>query len=197
MLFRSSSYGAASYLIRRAEGNVLIDSPRFARPLVERLKALGGVRHMFLSHIDDVADHASFAREFGCGRILHARDLRRGLGAIEQPIAGDGVIAFAPNIQLIPTPGHTAGSMCLLYRDRFLFTGDHLAAGRDGHGLRAFRDYCWHDWATQIASMRRLAQFRFAWVLPGHGGRLHLPADRMRRTLLDCVDWMEGNQRVA
>ena len=27
-----SSYGAASYLVRRPEGNVLIDSPRFARP---------------------------------------------------------------------------------------------------------------------------------------------------------------------
>jgi ferredoxin len=31
-----SSYGAASYLIRRPGGNVLVDSPRFARVLAER-----------------------------------------------------------------------------------------------------------------------------------------------------------------
>ena len=35
-----SSFGASSYLIVRPEGNVLVDSPRFVRPLVERIEAL-------------------------------------------------------------------------------------------------------------------------------------------------------------
>ena len=35
-----ASYGAASWLIVRPQGNVLIDSPRFARPLAERDPAL-------------------------------------------------------------------------------------------------------------------------------------------------------------
>lgn len=51
-----SSYGAWSYLIARpdeAGGNVLVDSPRFAAPLVRRIKELGGVRIMFLTHRDD------------------------------------------------------------------------------------------------------------------------------------------------
>src|SRR5262249_15422497 len=39
-----SSYGASSYLVRRAEGNVLVDSPRAARPLLDGIRALGGVR---------------------------------------------------------------------------------------------------------------------------------------------------------
>src|SRR5262245_39013269 len=34
-----SSYGASSYLIRRPAGNVLVDSPRAAAPLVSRLTA--------------------------------------------------------------------------------------------------------------------------------------------------------------
>src|SRR5262245_22171933 len=29
------SYGASSYLVRRADGNLLVDSPRAARPLLE------------------------------------------------------------------------------------------------------------------------------------------------------------------
>ncbi|HYG82775.1 MAG TPA: ferredoxin, partial [Pyrinomonadaceae bacterium] len=60
-----SSFGAWSYLIARPEaegGNVLVDSPRFNRQLVRRLEELGGVRTIFLTHRDDVADHERFAR---------------------------------------------------------------------------------------------------------------------------------------
>ncbi|MBV9945288.1 MAG: ferredoxin, partial [Myxococcales bacterium] len=44
-----SSFGASSYLVVREGGNVLVDSPRAARPLLSRIEALGGVRTMFLS----------------------------------------------------------------------------------------------------------------------------------------------------
>src|SRR5262249_47266202 len=49
-----SSYGAASYLVRRPGGNVLVDSPRASRRLFARLDELGGVATMFLTHRDDV-----------------------------------------------------------------------------------------------------------------------------------------------
>jgi hypothetical protein len=35
-----------------------------------------------------------------------------------------------------------------------------------------------------------LADFRFDWVLPGHGQRVHLPADEMRRQMHDLVERM-------
>ena len=38
-----NSFGAASYLITRPNGNVLIDSPRYAKNLVGKLEAMGGV----------------------------------------------------------------------------------------------------------------------------------------------------------
>src|SRR5688572_13381429 len=38
------TYGATPYLIVRDAGNVLVDVPRFALPLVHRIEALGGVR---------------------------------------------------------------------------------------------------------------------------------------------------------
>src|SRR5262249_52487608 len=59
-----SSFGAWSYLIVRPPdlgGNVLVDSPRYNAHLVRRLAALGGVATMFLTHKDDIADHARFA----------------------------------------------------------------------------------------------------------------------------------------
>ena len=32
---------------------------------------MGGVKYMFLTHQDDVADHALWAKEFGAQRIIH------------------------------------------------------------------------------------------------------------------------------
>ncbi len=68
------SYGASSYWIRRDGGNVLVDSPRAAKPLLDRLAEGGGVALMFLSHRDDVADHAKIRERFGCERVMHRDD---------------------------------------------------------------------------------------------------------------------------
>src|SRR5689334_5582821 len=61
-----NSYGAASYYLTRPEGNVLIDSPRFARTLVKRMEDMGGISLMLFSHRDDIADHEKFREHFGC-----------------------------------------------------------------------------------------------------------------------------------
>jgi glyoxylase-like metal-dependent hydrolase (beta-lactamase superfamily II) len=175
-----SSYGAASYLVRREAGNVLVDSPRAALPLMDRIEALGGVARMFLSHRDDVADHAKYARRFGCARILHADDCAAGTRDVEQRLEGRDPVPLAPDLLAIPVPGHTRGSVALLYRGQFLFTGDHLWGRSDGQGLAASPDVCWYSWAEQTRSMERLLDIEFEWVLPGHGARFHAPRPRMR-----------------
>jgi len=182
-----ASFGAASYLVVRERGNVLIDSPRFTAPLVGRLEALGGVRWMFLSHRDDVADHRRFHDHFGCERILHADDIGRGTRDVEVVLRGRDPSRLADDLLAIPVPGHTRGSACLLYRELFLFTGDHLAGTADGRGVTAFRDACWYDWEELRRSMCRLGDYRFEWVLPGHGPRAHFPAPAMAAKLRDCV----------
>src|SRR5438132_9961866 len=93
-----SSFGAWSYLIVRPEsegGNVLIDSPRFATQLVKKIAAMGGVRTMFLTHRDDVADHQRFADRFGCERVMHADDGAQRLG-IEHIIRDSEPVAIDP-----------------------------------------------------------------------------------------------------
>jgi len=50
-----SSFGAFSYLIRKESGNVLIDSPRFAGPLVKNIERMGGVARMLLTRLRDRA----------------------------------------------------------------------------------------------------------------------------------------------
>jgi glyoxylase-like metal-dependent hydrolase (beta-lactamase superfamily II) len=189
-----SSFGAWSYLIVRpddAGGNVLIDSPRFASQLVERIAGMGGVRRMFLTHRDDVADHARFARKFDCQRLMHADDGAKRLG-IEHVIQGEAAFQWDDDLQVIPTPGHTKGSMVLLYKNKFLFTGDHLAWSPARETLTAFRSVAWYSWPEQTRSMQRLLDYRFEWVLPGHGRIHHDSPESMQAHLQQCIAWMKS-----
>jgi len=185
----SNSYGASSFLITRPDGNILVDSPRFARTLVRRIEELGGISLMFFSHRDDVADHQKFHEHFGAKRMIHRADAR-GIDA-EQLLEGEEPVSLGPELVVIPVPGHTRGHVVLLYKNKFLFTGDHLAWSEHRRGLIEFRDVAWYSWPEQTKSMKRLLDFRFEWVLPGHGRRAHQTQDTMHRSLIDCIEWME------
>lgn len=186
-----SSFGAASYLIQRPDGNVLVDSPRFAPPLVKRLEDLGGIRYLYLTHRDDVADHQKFRQHFGCDRILHSQEITTGTREVEIQLSGNDPVQLAPDLLIIPVPGHTKGHTVLLYNQTVLFTGDHLAWSDERQHLIAFRYACWYSWAEQRRSMQRLADYSFEWVLPGHGHRYHADAKTLHRSLQQCLDWME------
>jgi len=191
------SFGAASYLIRRPDGNVLVDSPRFSETLAGRIESLGGARHLFLTHGDDVADHAAWRDRLGCERILHEGDVTRSTRDAERILAGDAVTELAPDLRVIPVPGHTEGSCVLLHAGRSLFTGDHLAwSARLGH-LYAFRDACWFSWTAQRRSMERLRAHPFEWVLPGHGRRLRASREAMSAQLEACLRWMAAADSEA
>jgi glyoxylase-like metal-dependent hydrolase (beta-lactamase superfamily II)/ferredoxin len=187
-----NSYGAASYLIQRSDGNVLVDSPRFAPPLVKRLEQLGGVRYLYLTHRDDVADHQKFQQHFGCERILHRDDIDRGTQDVEIQLSGTEPVQLAPDLLIIPVPGHTKGHTVLLYDNTFLFTGDHLAWSVELQHLAAFRNVCWYSWPKLIESMQRLANYSFEWVLPGHGRRFHSDRATMQQQMQQCLAWMQG-----
>jgi glyoxylase-like metal-dependent hydrolase (beta-lactamase superfamily II)/ferredoxin len=160
------SFGASSWLVRREGGNVLVDSPRFAAVLALSIEELGGAALMFLTHRDDVADHASWVRRLRCARVMHVRD-DVGVHA-ERRVEGDEPVALAPDLLAVPVPGHTPGSCALLWDEACLFTGDHVWG--DAHGeLHASRAVCWWRWDAQIRSMERLLEHRFEWIFPGHG----------------------------
>ena len=186
-----SSFGARSYLIVRPRGNILVDSPRYAGPLVKRIEALGGVRWMFLTHRDDVADHRKFRDHFQCERVLHRDDVSAGTREVEIKLQGEEPSPLDDEALFIPVPGHTRGSTCLLYREKFLFSGDHVWWDPERNRVSASRQVCWYDWAKQTASMDKLAQFRFHWLLPGHGTRCHLAAHEMVEQLAQCVERMK------
>ncbi|OLD25655.1 MAG: hypothetical protein AUJ04_07220 [Acidobacteria bacterium 13_1_40CM_3_55_6] len=146
----------------------MIDSPRFATQLVRKIEAASGVNLMFLTHRDDVADHARFAKKFGCQRVMHADDGAGRLG-IERVISCNDPVELDHDLIAIPVPGHTRGHMVLLYRNKYLFTGDHLAWSPNRKTLTAFRSVCWYSWEAQTRSMEKL----------------------LRAHLERCIEWMK------
>ena len=92
---------------------------------------------------------------------------------------GDVVKLGNLNIEVLHTPGHTKGSVCLLCRDPLtvkdggtpddqdvLFTGDTLFAGSCGR-----TDFPGGDYGEIMASLKRLGELEENYnILPGHEG---------------------------
>lgn len=183
------SYGANSYFIAHPDGNWLIDSPRYVRGLQERLDEMGGIKYIFLSHRDDVCDADKYAAHFGSKRIIHQAELSSQPDA-EIVMEGRQAISLQPGFDVIPTPGHTEGHCVLLYKNKYLFTGDHLCWNREEQNLGAFEKYCWYSWSEQKLSMKTLLTYEFEWVLPAHGQSVCLKPEKMRRSLSRLIKQM-------
>jgi ferredoxin len=186
-----SSYGAASYLIQRPEGNILVDSPRFAPPLVKQIENMGGVRYMYLTHRDDVADHEKYHQHFQCDRILHIDDISTGTKSVEIQLQGVENYQLEADLLIIPVAGHTKGHTVLLYKEKFLFSGDHLAWSDRLQQLHAFRNACWYSWTELGKSMARLATYNFEWVLPGHGRRFNSDRATIQQQMRKCLEYID------
>jgi glyoxylase-like metal-dependent hydrolase (beta-lactamase superfamily II)/ferredoxin len=188
------SFGANSFFIEHPQGNWLIDSPRYLKPLVDAFEQKGGLAYIFLTHEDDVADADKYAGRFGAKRIIHRADAHAVPDA-EWIVDGAEPIRLAPECLAIPVPGHTAGSMVLLYRDRFLFTGDHLWWDPDMKTLAAPQRLVWRR-PVLVQSLQKLLDHRFEWVLAGHGQRVRLAPHELHAHLAALVERRQAGALV-
>ena len=184
-----SSYGANSWYAVRTDGNLMIDAPRWSSRVVNHIADGGGLARILLTHRDDVADAERYAEHFGARVYIHEDDARAAPFATDL-ICGDAPVAISEGVTVIPTPGHTIGSVVFLLDETYLFTGDSLDWNHEGGKLRASPGTCWYSWTAQTDSLDRLAEHRFEWVLAGHGGSAQRPTEEMRAHLLNLVAWM-------
>ena len=131
-------------------------------------------------HWDHIGDNAAVAAHTGADIAVHPLDRERlihpvplfapfdippSVPAVE--LAEGGIIRFGElRLEVLHTPGHTEGSVCLLARDEArLFSGDTLFAG--GWGRVDLPGGSAEAMAASIARLSGLED-RLA-VLPGHG----------------------------
>jgi glyoxylase-like metal-dependent hydrolase (beta-lactamase superfamily II) len=114
-------------------------------------------------HGDHTAGNAALKDQTGARIMIHALDAGGTLPADVHLADGEKIRVGAITLQVIHTPGHTPGGICL-YADGNLFTGDTLFVGDSGR-----TDLPGGDRPTLGASIRRLMALPEDTVVwPGH-----------------------------
>jgi len=178
-------WGTNAYLVwdgRSPDAMVLDPGMGAAQPLMERVTANGLRLHVVANshgHVDHIFDNAPLVRASGAPLAIHPDDAYRLDGRnsygfeVERSVAtqdlreGDQLRIGDLIFDVLHTPGHTEGSVCL-YEERLalLLSGDVLFAGSYGR-----TDLAGGNDGQMITSLARLARDipPTVRVLPGHG----------------------------
>ena len=153
---------------------VLIDPGFDGNQILEQVRARGKQVEAILlthGHFDHVGGVKAIAQETGCKVYIHKLDMelpqRLTLGTVpytDNYEEGDVLSLGGLSIQVMHTPGHTPGGVCLLCENA-MFSGDTLFAGTCGR-----TDLPGSSYKDMWASLARLASLEKDYkVLPGHG----------------------------
>lgn len=161
-----------TYLIVLEDRILLFDLPEYEDRLKSYLASFQKPIHALLSHGScGIKDGKRWQKELGVQ--VHAHKLDEAHPWIRMtpdhlftklPVFGDGV-------QVIHTPGHSAGSVCLLEKtSKSLFTGDTFHGDPSG-AVRDFtksRAESYEDPIQRLESCKHLLSFDFEHVYPFH-----------------------------
>lgn len=126
-----------TYLVSEGKNALLID-PAWDMNFIEHTLKQKGLELLAVffthGHFDHVKEADKLLRAYDLKAYIEQNDVAlSGLPAeVLQPYSGEQNLKIGPfNIHIIPTPGHTAGGVCLQIGDA-LFTGDTLFPGACG-----------------------------------------------------------------
>lgn len=190
-----STKGSHAYLILGKE-MMLVDTcfPGRGKKILNELSSLNinpqDIKHILLTHYDGdhIGNAAMLEQATGAAVWASAVDIPYIYGQKTRPGIKKYISFFmkAPppthinpypddhrlgEVQVIATPGHTPGHVCLLYQD-VLFAGDLLASSK-GQVKPSPALMNW-DQTKLMESIRMITTFSFQWICPAHG----LPVER-------------------
>ena len=138
--------------------------------------------HRHRDHIGGAARlHEATGGQIVCG-IEEKESIELVLGGLRvgrSVASGDTLDLNGATLEFIRTPGHTLGSLCVLYREQgVLFTGDTiLGAGTTSispdHG----------DMGMYIESLRDLYEYDARMICPGHGPAVERPKAKIEQLI--------------
>ena len=168
-------YQVNTYLLSNGTEAAIIDPGYEADTILDRAAQMGlTIKAILLTHghFDHVGAVKELVAETGCEVYIHAAEatlppmMTAGELYYTRTYAeGDTVTPISGvELKVLHTPGHTPGSVCLLWGDQ-MFSGDTLFEGSCGRV-----DFPGGDPQEMLKSLRRLASLQAEYkVHPGHG----------------------------
>ena len=178
------AYQTNCYLLWEGDKAVVIDPGYEADTILRALETLGmSLEAIALTHghFDHVGAVKELAAETGCDVYIHPAELSlppmmtAGQLYYTHTYGEGDTITPIPGMELtvLHTPGHTPGSVCLIWGDQ-MFSGDTLFEGSCGRV-----DLPGGDPRVMLESLRRLASLEADHhVHPGHGGSTTLAREK-------------------
>ncbi|MGB9979954.1 MBL fold metallo-hydrolase [Methanobacterium sp.] len=182
--------GNYAYLIIGKE-IVLVDTgrPGQGKGILKELESMNinpqDIKHILLTHhdVDHIGNIALLEKETGAKIWASKEDIpyirgeknregiKRLVSIIMRVKKPENINSYPENqkicnIRIIPTPGHTPGHVCLIYKD-VLFAGDLIRTSNGQVGpMMSFM-----NWNTDLSSksIKKVDNLSFKWVCPAHG----------------------------
>lgn len=185
-----STKGNYAYLIL-GKKPILIDTgrPGQGNGILKELKSMNikpeDVENILITHhdLDHVGNLALLEKKTGANLWASKEDIpyicgqksrhgiKKYLSAIMRPKKPGNILPYSEDekiegIKVIPTPGHTPGHVCLLYKD-ILFAGDLFRTSKGKISpMKSFMN--WND-SVLKESTAKIDNYDFEWMCPAHG----------------------------
>lgn len=195
-----STKGNYAYIIL-GEEIILVDTgrPGQGKGILKDLESMNiklqDIKHILITHhdIDHIGNLALLEKKTGASIWASEKDIPYIYGIKNR----EGIKRFIPlvmkiekpenvnpypeeqklkDIEIISTPGHTPGHVCLLYKD-IMFVGDLIMTSKGRiKPMTSFRNLSFLNWDTSISreSVKKVDELAFKWICPAHGD----PAER-------------------
>lgn len=185
-----SSTGSHVYLIK-GEEIMLIDTglPFKRKGILREIESMGialaDIKHILITHHDiDHIGNAYVLQQLTGAKVWASREdipiiygdidrssFKKYLKYVFKIKVPENINPYIPGesmngIEIIPTPGHTPGHVCLLYKES-LFLGDLLE--NKGGKLRPYpKVWNWNN-DVLLESVKKIADIPVKWACPAHG----------------------------
>lgn len=177
-----------TYLIELDDKVLLFDIPTYSNEIKTFILSFNKPAYAIISHGScGIEDSTKWQEEIGLKVYAHKADEDHPWIRMKPDVLFTEMPEFDESIEVIHTPGHSAGSICVLEKtSRSLFTGDTFYGNEKGE-LRDFtkesQSY-YENLEDRIQSCRELLEYDFDNVYPFHYEIIsHKGKERLREFL--------------
>ncbi len=161
-----------TYLIELEDKVLLFDIPTYSNEVEAFITSFNKPVVALLSHGScGISDATRWQREIGLKVYAHKADRTHPWLAMKPDVFFTEVPVFGKNIEIIHTPGHSAGAVCVLEKtSNSIFTGDTFYADSEGNimDFTQERQASYENLDDRIQSCRKLLKYDFDNVYPFH-----------------------------